>query len=195
MIKNLFLEIHRKIKNLIEKTFRQTENSVYVSIFFVALIISSMYSYYISDYIGSYMSILFTLTIILFIGLAIFYKPIKRLVLLIMSFKSYNIISLLILYIFIYYFLGEISYTYPFSTIEYQGIIILSTIIIFLFSKSIAVFIKKKSIISIIFLIITLIPIAGIFYFISFPGYDTKEDYTYENKLDDIENSDKKNMK
>lgn len=192
MIKNLFLKIHRKIKNLIDKSLKQTENSVYASIFFVALIISSMYSYYISDYIGSYMSILFTFTIILSIGLSILYRPIKKLVLWIKSFKSYNIISLSILYIFIYYFLGEISYTYPLSTSEYQGIIILSTIIIFLFSKSIAVFIKKKSITSIIFLIITLIPIAGIFYFISFPGYDTKEDYTYENKSIDLEKSGKK---
>ncbi len=179
MIKKLFSKIHNKFKNLIENVFRNTEKSVYISISFVSLIISSMYSYYISDYVGSYLSILITLIIFISIALSIFYKPIKKIVVYLKKIKSFNLISLVALYIFIYYFLGEVSYTYPLSDFEYQAVIFVSTLVVFLFSKSIAVFLNRKSFISLIFILVTAVPIVGIFYFLSFPGFDTKEDYNF----------------
>ena len=179
MIKKLFSKIHNKFKNLIKNVFRNTEKSVYISIFFVSLIISSMYSYYISDYVGSYLSILITLTIFISIALSIFYKPIKKIVVYLKKIKSFNLISLVALYIFIYYFLGEVSYTYPLLDFEYQGVIFVSTLVVFLFSKSIAVFLNRKSFLSIVLILVTAVPVVGIFYFLSFPGFDTKEDYNF----------------
>ena len=51
--------------------------------------------------------------------------------------------------------------------------------VVFLFSKSIAVFLNRKSFLSLIFILVTAVPIVGIFYFLSFPGFDTKEDYNF----------------
>lgn len=182
-INNILVKLHSTIKNFNYKFLGNTKKADNIIKIFISILISLNIFYYFVDFgYNKVLSIVGTF-IVSYLAINIIFYLLQKIYFLVSRFKARNIISFLFLYFLIEKFISKISYDVGLDDFEIL-ISVFYSLIILIFAKTlVGIFLNKKKIIILPFVLTSLVLICTIgFIFLNLTSKPKNMDIAYKSR-------------
>ena len=190
-INNFLIKISNKLNEFFKKHFGRASEFRIVTIFIMSLFSAIFFYYYISDLDVPKILAFIISTLIFFVGYFVLYFFLKYIFTLIKRIRAKNMAIYGILLYGIKYFYDECLYYVDINHFEIIFIVV-TFLIIIIFSKSLISFTKNKRKKALLFLIPSTLVVGASIYFMLFSGFNGSEIYTLDLERNKIANKPEK---
>ena len=190
-INNFLIKISNKLNEFFKKHFGRASEFRIVTIFIMSLFSAIFFYYYISDLNVPKILAFIISTLIFFVGYFVLYFFLKYIFTLIKRIRAKNMAIYGILLYGIKYFYDECLYYVDINHFEIIFIVV-TFLIIIIFSKSLISFTKNKRKKALLFLIPSTLVVGASIYFMLFSGFNGSEIYTLDLERNKIANKPEK---